>query len=144
MATASYQRQSHICCQNERVSVGKVLSEWVLVCFRVLQKMITHLTIISGWFTIIIDKKHSLIIIVPLRIKKLWGFQASPSKLLYITIVIIITIVNMTAWCHSIFFECQLGTLFLNHLSYVEQGTQKYVICSRFSILHVNTNLLQH
>ena len=82
VATASYQRQSHVCCLNERVSVGKVLSEWVLVCFRVLQKMITHLTIISGWFTIIIDKKHSLIIIVPLRIKKLWGFQASPSKLL--------------------------------------------------------------
>ena len=47
-------------------------------------------------------------------------------------------------WCYSIFFECQSGTLFLNHLSYVEQGTQKYVICSRFSILHVNTNLLQH
>ena len=50
----------------------------------------------------------------------------------------------MTAWCYSIFFECQSGTLFFNHLSYVKQGTRKYVICSRFSILHVNTNLLQY
>ena len=80
----------------------------------------------------------------PWGLRNCEAFKQAPQNYYYITIVIIITIVNMTAWCHSIFFECQLGTLFLNHLSYVEQGTQKYVICSRFSILHVNTNLLQH
>ena len=71
-----------------------------------------------------------------------------PSKPLKIIIILLLLssllIVNMTAWCYSIFFECQSGTLFFNHLSYVEQGTRKYVICSEFSILHVNTNLLQY
>lgn len=37
-----------------------------------------------------------------------------------------------------------LVNMFLNHLFLVEQGTYKEVGCCGFSVLYVNTNLLEH
>ena len=37
---------------------------------------------------------------------------------------------------HLIVVECQLFAVFLNHLSLVQQGSQKYLGCGRFSVLH--------
>ena len=38
--------------------------------------------------------------------------------------------------------KSQLFTIFLNHLSLVEQGSHKYVGCGRFSVLHARPLVL--
>lgn len=44
----------------------------------------------------------------------------------------------------SQFRSVTLVNMFLNHLFLVEQGTYKEVGCCGFSVLYVNTNLLEH
>ena len=56
--------------------------------------------------------------------------------IIIIIIIIIIVAINMIICYHLIVVECQLFAVFLNHLSLVQQGSQKYLGCGRFSVLH--------
>ena len=96
------------------------------------------------WFNKKSWKKHSFIIVRTYRIEGPWGFQASPSYLLLLPFLSLLLLIWLFA-INWLLVECQLVSVFLNHLSFVNQGTgHEYMGCGRFSVLLMNTNLLQH
>ena len=89
------------------------------------------------------EKKHSVIIIGPRGENDrgtVWFFSQPQININTFTIVVIIIIIDMVVWLFVTILssvECQLVTIFLNHLSLVQQNIhrcemrQVFLLCMR-------------